>query len=290
MPKAILNGIRLHYVMRLGSPMLVLVHGLATNLAFWYLKVFPLLSRDFGILLFDLRGHGQSDMPSAGYTTADMAEDLCALLHHLHIEQAHLVGHSYGGAVALHYATLHPEHVLSLTLADARIRCFQPSQRLTDWPQAERWQKELENLGDVPDEDDSEMGYRFLETLAESQVRGEVQGRKPDRMFSPFGLSRGRNHTAKRWLTLLRTTSARSDFTNIAGLTRERVREVRTPTLAVFGEYSHCLPSCQGLQQNLPDCRQVIVPGVGHFHPVVRPLFFARVVQEFVRGVQCGLN
>lgn len=287
MPKVFVQGTNLHYYRRPGRPVLVMVHGLATSLAFWYLRVLPALRRDLGVLLLDLRGHGQSDMPSSGYTTADMAEDLHVVLQHLDIEQAHVVGHSYGGAVALHYAVLHHERVLSLTLADARIRCLQPSQRLTDWPQTAQWQKKLVDLG-VPVADDPEMGYRFLEALAESKPRSIAPDGRMGGAFSPFGLSRGRDRTAKRWLQLLRTTSARSDFKQVAGLTRERIGDVQQPTLAIFGEYSHCLPSCRGLQEILPNCRVLTVPGAGHFHPAVRPLFFARALHDFIMGVQCG--
>jgi len=261
-----------------------MVHGLATNLAFWYLRVLPALQRQLGVVLFDLRGHGQSDVPPSGYTTADMAQDLHTLLRHLGIEQAHFVGHSYGGAVALHYAVLRPECVLSLTLADARVRCLQPSQRLADWPQAAEWRRRLSALG-VPVTDEPEMGYHLLEALAELTQRGVAYDEKMPGKFSPFGLSRGRNRTAERWLQLLRTTSAKSDFKAIAGLTVERIRNVSQPTLAIFGEYSHCLPSCRGLQETLPDCRVVMVPRAGHFHPVVRPLFFVRALHRFLKEV-----
>lgn len=295
MPTAQLNGVRLHYYRRPGFPFLVLIHGLATSLAFWYLRVLPALRRDLGVLLFDLRGHGRSDMPPSGYTTADMATDLHALLEHLGVEKAHLVGHSYGGAVALHYTTRYPERVQSLTLADARVRCFQPSQRIKDWPQAAMWEREARAIG-VSDTDDPEMGYRFLEALAESTVTGAshperagiVHEARPMARFSPFGLSRGRNTTAERWLRLLRTTSARSDFGVLSGLTAECVHGVRQPTLAIFGEQSHCLLSYRKLQENLSNCKGILVPGAGHFHPVVRPLFFARTVSRFIESVSAG--
>ncbi|MEW6297190.1 MAG: alpha/beta hydrolase [Thermodesulfobacteriota bacterium] len=283
MPKALLDGISLYYHRRPGTPVLVMVHGLATNSAFWYLKILPLLRGRFGVLLFDLRGHGQSDMPPTGYTTADMARDLHALLDHLCIEHAHLVGHSYGGTVALHYAVFHPERVVSLTLADAYVQCLQPGQRIPEGPLAAEWQKELEALN-VPVEETPGLGYRVLEALAESHQRGNLYGRKLGG-FSPFALSRGRNRTAAQWLQLLRTTSAKDDFTQVAGLTVERIRGVTHPTLAIFGEYSFCLPSCEGLQKHLPNCRAVIVPRAGHFHPMVRPFFFARALQGFLRGV-----
>jgi pimeloyl-ACP methyl ester carboxylesterase len=290
MPKVLLNGIGLHYQRRLGAPVLVMVHGLATNLAFWYLKVLPVLGHHFGVLLMDLRGHGRSDMPPSGYTTADMAEDLHALLGYLDIEKAHLVGHSYGGAVVLHYTIRYPERVLSLTLADARVRCLQPEVRLMDWPEAGRWQHRLKALGVEVADDGPDMEFRVLETLAELPTRGLAPGLAlgsafTPGAFSPFGLSRGRDRTAKQWIQLLRTTSARSDLEKMAGLTVERVRAVHQPVFAIFGEHSPCLPSCRGLQENLPNCRVCIVPGVGHFHPVVRPVFFARAVTRFIREV-----
>jgi pimeloyl-ACP methyl ester carboxylesterase len=146
----------------------------------------------------------------------------------------------------------------------------------------------------VSNTDDPEMGYRFLEALAESTVNGEralpervgmVREGRPMARFSPFGLSRGRNTTAERWLRLLRTTSARGDFTAPAGLTVDSVREVRQPTLAIFGEQSHCLVSYRKLRKTIPNCQGILVPGAGHFHPVVRPLFFARAVSRFIEGV-----
>src|SRR5215470_3923803 len=106
MPFANVNGIKFHF-QRVGKgPDVVMIHGLAANLAFWYFRIIPFLMIDFCITAYDLRGHGKSEMSDSGYTSADMAADLDALLDHLGVEKAHLVGHSFGGQVALHYATL----------------------------------------------------------------------------------------------------------------------------------------------------------------------------------------
>jgi pimeloyl-ACP methyl ester carboxylesterase len=282
MPKAFVNGITIHYQRRARTgPEVVLVHGLATNLAFWYFGVVPLLARDFQLTLYDLRGHGRSDMPPSGYTTADLVADLHGLLNHLELDQVHLVGHSFGGAVALHYAVLYPERVKSLTLADARIRAFQPTQQLKDWPNAEIWQRELKALKVPLPASESEMGYRFLEALAEAKLEGREVRSKPG-FFRPFGLSKNSMRTADRWLKLLRNTSARADFQQIAGLTQDQICRVHQPVLAIFGELSNCLPSCWSLRRHLPDCRVIIVPKGGHFHPVVRARFFALRLRKFL--------
>ena len=90
MPIALVNGVRLNYVqLDNGGPDaredLVMVHGLATNMAFWYFKYGVALADRFRVTLYDLRGHGRSDMPQSGYTPEVLARDLAALLDHLGI-------------------------------------------------------------------------------------------------------------------------------------------------------------------------------------------------------------
>jgi pimeloyl-ACP methyl ester carboxylesterase len=68
-------------------------------------------------------------------------------------------------------------------------------------------------------------------------------------------------------------------------LTPERIASLRRPVLCVFGEQSNCLPSCRGLQRQLPGCRVAIVPRVGHFHPISRPAVFAQHLRAFLAEV-----
>ncbi|MFL5542204.1 MAG: alpha/beta fold hydrolase, partial [Longimicrobiaceae bacterium] len=121
MPRALVGGVHLHYAQTGRGPDLVMVHGLGANLAFWGLRIAPLLAREFRVTSYDLRGHGRSAAPPAGYTCADMAGDLLGLMEHLELAPAHLVGHSFGGGVALLAAALRPERVRTLVLADAIV-------------------------------------------------------------------------------------------------------------------------------------------------------------------------
>jgi pimeloyl-ACP methyl ester carboxylesterase len=134
------------------------------------------------------------------------------------------------------------------------------------------------------------MGYRLLEALAEVKVLGKEVTGKPVGLFPLFGLSKHSRRTAERWLQLLRTTTARQDFMALAGLTLEQICRVNHPVLAIFGEYSNCLPSCSGLKQHLPNCGVVIVPRAGHFHPVVRPRFFEKELREFLGKVAASVT
>jgi len=109
MPKVFARGINFHYLTRGEGLDIVLLHGVTSSLAAWYNGIlFALEAAGFRVTVYDLRGHGLSDSTPTGYNSSEMAEDLLALLDALGLEQPMLAGHSFGGAVALHFALLHP--------------------------------------------------------------------------------------------------------------------------------------------------------------------------------------
>ena len=112
MPVAVVGGIRVNYLQLApdagAAEDLVMVHGLATNLAFWYAPYATELAKRYRVTLYDLRGHGRSETPPAGYRAADLARDLRGLLDHLDIRRAHVLAHSFGGVVALNLACADP--------------------------------------------------------------------------------------------------------------------------------------------------------------------------------------
>src|SRR5947208_10418973 len=112
------KGFPIHFQVDGDGPGVVCVHGLCGDLAFWHPTIVAGLARDYRVTRLDLRGHGYSGRPASGYTTRDLAADLADLLDHLGIARACLVGHSYGGAVALHFAALRPERTAAVVLAD----------------------------------------------------------------------------------------------------------------------------------------------------------------------------
>lgn len=285
MPKATVCGVGIHYQRMGQGPDIVIMHGLGGNVAFWHFRIARALMSTFRVTLYDLRGHGHSDMPSSGYTSADMANDLAGLLDYLGIEKAHLVGHSFGGTVALHYGALNPDRVSSLTLADTRVRALQPVQRPNEWPHWRLLKRQLRNCGVSITEDETEAGIRLLEEFAYARLRGiRSASNSQGPSFVPFGGWGGRE-AAMRWLRLLTTTTAKKDFKAAAGLTLDKIRRVHHPVLAIYGEYSPCLPSCQGLQENLLDCTTIIVPKAGHFHPMVRQGTFVKSLWEFLANL-----
>jgi pimeloyl-ACP methyl ester carboxylesterase len=280
MPKATVNGAGISY-RRIGAgPDVVLLHGLAASMAFWHPELLRGLSESYRLTLYDLRGHGYSDMPPAGYTTADMAADLLGLLDHLAIPAAHLVGHSFGGAVALHLAALRPARVAGLVLADAAVNAFQPPTRVRDLPRYRAWQGQYREAG-IDLASDQLLDLSLLERLADPALEEARQRMAESRYFVPFSGRNGGRRAAARLRELLATTTARADVT-AAGLDTACLRRVELPALLVYGELSHCLPTLRGLQESLPRSTTVLSPGVGHFHPAVRPGFLLAQLQAFL--------
>lgn len=96
---------------------LVMLHALGATAHSWRL-VADHLCRQYPVIAFDLRGHGQSDQPESGYELATMAEDVISGMANLGLGQVALVGHGWGARVALVLAARHPALVSHLILVD----------------------------------------------------------------------------------------------------------------------------------------------------------------------------
>jgi pimeloyl-ACP methyl ester carboxylesterase len=270
------NGCVLHYQQLGTGADLILIHGLLGNLAFWYFSVLPRLIQSFRVCVYDLRGHGQSEMSRQGYRSSDLAEDLRGLLDHLGIERAHLAGHSYGGAVALHFGARYPERVRSLTLADAWVPSLQSplaGRRSDAWAAA---RLRLRQAGIARPEALPVVAYALLEDL--QRERGSSGTSRSTYSAEQPGFSESAVH---RWSELTSRTELPAEVCDVGELTRERIHDVPAPVLAAFGQYSSCLPTFRGLRQNVPQLQAVIIPGVGHLYPLFRPEAFVRNFRPF---------
>ena len=129
------NGLKFHAIDWGGrGKWVVLLHGLASQSHIWDL-VAPQLVDAFRVIAIDLRGHGLSDKPETGYDFASITGDLDHILTALEIERATVIGHSWGGNVAVQYAVDQPSRVSGLVLVDGG---FLQIPDHVDWPTAEK--------------------------------------------------------------------------------------------------------------------------------------------------------
>lgn len=111
----VLNGHRRAFVTRGRGPALLLLHGLGCDHTTWE-PVIDSLARDFTVIAPDLLGHGASDKPRADYSVGGYANGMRDLLAVLGVERATVVGHSFGGGVAMQFAYQYPERTERLVL------------------------------------------------------------------------------------------------------------------------------------------------------------------------------
>lgn len=123
MPFTQANGARMNY--RLdgpsGAPTLVLSNSLGTNLTMWDPQI-PALAKQFRILRYDTRGHGESAVTPGPYSIAQLGRDVIGLLDALGIERAHFCGLSMGGMIAMWMGTNEPERINRLLLCNTAAK------------------------------------------------------------------------------------------------------------------------------------------------------------------------
>lgn len=279
MPIASINGAQLHYVLLDPvSPVrstgdVVLVHGLGASLGLWYWKLAPALAESNRVLMFDLRGHGLSSMPSAGYTPQAMAADLEALLDFLDVPEAHFLGHSLGGRIIVHFACQNPQRIKSIVLADVRFKSVESSAAVP-----ERSSRFLSDDCVPPIARLDEEPVAILEALARFRLRTP---RIPKR--GPFSGIAGRR-SALRCLRLLNNTTARDEISRSSDPPVERLAHLSIPTLLVYGERSAAMPTASALIELWPHARLDIVPNADHFFPIVYPDRFLSAVLDFFKS------
>ena len=104
-----------------GAPPLVLVHGIGSRAESWWPVLGPLAER-FHVYAVDLRGHGGSGKPGAGYLLDDYAADLGALLDALGLERPFVLGHSLGAMTTMLWAVQQPGRAARIVLEDPPLR------------------------------------------------------------------------------------------------------------------------------------------------------------------------
>jgi pimeloyl-ACP methyl ester carboxylesterase len=229
-----INGAQIYYETfgqdRPGQAPVLLIHGSTiTGKEDWEL-VAPLLARQRRVIVPDCRGHGKSSNPNLSYSFTELADDMAALVRALGYEQAHIIGHSNGGNVALVVLMEHPEVVQSAVLQAA-------------------------NAYVSPDLVEKEPAL-----LDPDRVEREA----PDWVNIMIALH-GPTHGPDYWRDLLRLTV--QAIISEPNYTPTDLQQVKRPTLVVQGENDRVnAPArhAQFIAQHIPYAELWIPSGVGH--------------------------
>jgi pimeloyl-ACP methyl ester carboxylesterase len=254
------NGTRLAYEVVGAGPAVVLVHGLALDRRMWDEQV-DALAPAHRVVRYDLRGFGRSADPRDGeqYSHAD---DLRALLAHLDLPHAAVVGLSLGGWVALEFTLTCPEAVDALVLADPAIRHY---------PYPAGWGANLRRLSEVARSSGLAAAKELwlADPVFERSRELPVVASRLRRMVEDFG----------GWPLLHHNPLAPMRPPAI-----ERLAEVSVPTLVILGERDH--PDFHGiarlLASGIPHAEPHTLAGAGHMSNMDAPEKFNSVLLDFL--------
>jgi pimeloyl-ACP methyl ester carboxylesterase len=229
----------------------VMVHGLVIgSLASWYFTAAPRLARTHRVRMYDLRGHGKSAAAATGYDTATLAADLAAVTADL-AEPFDVVGHSWGGLVALAFARAHPARVRRLAVVEAPLP---PSRAL--------------ELASFVTADDA-LPQRLLDALPAS-LREAVAGgsRQAQRLLAAVD-------------ALVHRSSLLADVRAEPDVSAEALAAIHAPTLLAYGTTSACAPAGARLAAAMPAARLVTLPGGHYLHLDAKDALAEAIAEHF---------
>ncbi len=271
MPKVLVNQLGIHYQQQGEGPDVILVHGVTGNLSVWFMHILPALAKKYRVTAYDLRGHGYSDRPASGYTSDDMVGDLKGLVDHLEIERAFFIGHSFGGAIALHFASLYPLQTAGVVILDGGIpallhlRCLSACGE-DKWQGWELYKDDLDRLGVHTEEE---------------LVDVENAVRKSFYVPVQHGLRVGGSRQSDRLTRLIEDTSILKEFRLVRALTEEKISHIPCPVLGIYGAFSPYRAIGERLKEIMPDCEFLSIPDHGHFYPMQSPGVFLELLDTF---------
>jgi pimeloyl-ACP methyl ester carboxylesterase len=244
MPKISVNNVELYYELHgSGDETIVLNNGVIASTATWAYQL-PAFTPHFRVLLYDMRGQGQSQKwveGDAEYTWRTHADDLAALMDALEIPKAHIGGISYGGELTLHFALHYPERCQSLIVADA-VSHVEAYLRAV----IEAWILALQY-------DDHETFYRSTWFWNFSEA---FFAEKYDFLLSRIDVAKGLHLPSVIQLCRCFNTL---DVT-------QRLGEIQHPTCVIVGEKDILKPIhySQTIARAIPNAELHILPGAGH--------------------------
>jgi len=257
------NGIKTNYLEAGQGEDVVLIHGSGpgvTSYANWRV-VIPALAENFHVVAPDMVGFGYSERPTdVSYGVQTWADQTVGLMDTLGIAKAHLVGNSFGGAIALRIATQHPDRVNKLVLMGSMGVPFEIT------PGLERvwgYEPTLENMRKVLDV----FAYSrqiVNDELAEVRYRGSIEPGFQEAFSAMFPAPR------QRWVEAMITPE-------------EEIRKLPHRTLIVHGREDQVIPLETSLKllQLLDNADLSVFSHCGHWSMIERRDDFNRQVRDF---------
>lgn len=239
------------------APAIVLLHGAFMDRRSWDREVVA-YAKQYRVIRMDMRPFGESTPPQKPYS---VPEDVVALLNHLKVARAHVIGHSFGGGVAIDLALLHPDRVASLVLVSSGASGFTPP--------ADELKAAMAVFAAVKEGDDAIVKAwtahpMWVVSRERVDIKGEIE-QTTRRNLAPFKMS------APPYIPLTPPAVG-------------RLAEIKAPTLVVVGDRD--TPGNQQasamLATQIAGAQSVVVAGADHGLPLGWPRELNAAVLAFL--------
>ena len=267
-------GTRLAYAMAGAGPPLVLIHGATLDQRMWDDQWDTFAARHC-VIRYDLRGYGGSDLPAEQLQADTYAhhDDLAALLDHLEVERASVIGLSMGGMIALDFALAYPDRTRALVLVDAGPGRFPRSPAFNE----------------------------SIRAVAAALRDGGPDAARAAWLARPFFAPACRDAAlAGRLDTIVRDYSwwhwaHRDPRRELEPPALERLAKLHAPTLVIVGALDiadfHVI--AERVTQSAPRAERLTLPGIGHLPNMETPAVFNAAVLNFLArraDTDCGMR
>jgi len=259
---AMIGGAKLYYEVLGEGPPLVLIHGGMVDRRMWD-DQFEVFARHYRVIRYDVRQHGKTRSRPEAYANH---EDLYALLKHLNIDKAFIMGLSMGGGIAIDFTLAHPEMVRALIPVAPGLSGYQAT--------SEGVKEDTAGLMAALREGDFDRAVEFA-------LRAWTDGpRRTPAEVDPVVRERVRVMLAKGMVRAQYQRQAQPLEPPAIG----RLSEIRVPTLAIVGDLDmpDILVIVDSLVREIAGAKKVVIPGVAHMVNMEKPAEFNRIVLEFL--------
>jgi len=257
MPEITLPDINLHYESYGEGEPVLFIHGLGSSVRDWEYQVNE-FSKDWQVVVFDVRGHGQSEKPPGPYTIPLFARDTAELVRSLGLAPVHVVGISMGGMIGLQLVIDRPDLIKSLVVINSGSELVIKSvkDQLQVWqrlliPRVFGMRKMGEILGErlFPKPEHAEIKQIFIDRWAENDVRSYMES-----------------------------------FKALVGWSvTDRLKEIESPVLVVAADEDYTpVASKEAYVRLIKLGELVVIKDSRHPTPVDQPEAFNQVLREFL--------
>ncbi|MBI3977660.1 MAG: alpha/beta hydrolase [Chloroflexi bacterium] len=272
MPHVALNGVDLYYEETGEGFPVVFCHEFAGDYRSWDPQV-KHFSRLYRCVAYSHRGFPPSSVPDdpTAYSQDLLVEDLRALLAHLGLNQAHLVGLSMGGNVVLDFALRYPELCRGIVVSGCGAGTTN----------REQFERDVAAIAEL-------LNTRGMRAFADVYSLGAA--RLPFRRKDPKGWAEFREQLAQH--------SATGSALTILGVQlrrptvfarREQLNRLQVPTLVLIGDEDEpCVDPAVYMKREIPAAGLVVIPQSGHTINLEEPALFNQAVMDFFRLVEAG--